>query len=85
MFEFVITDEFKKELDFLEPVSQSAVKEKLRFILKLDDPLRHSRRLQGHKDLFRFRAGNYRIVFRLVQRRIILFRVRHRKHVYERL
>ena len=83
MFEFVVTDEFKKDLNDLDSVIQAAIKEKLRYIVTLGNPMQCARKLRGYKDLFRFRAGDYRMIFRLASKRIILFRVRHRKNVYE--
>lgn len=43
-----------------------------------------SRKLQGMKDCYRLRCGNYRILYRIddVAKRVIIYAIGHRKDVY---
>lgn len=54
-----------------------------------ENPYQHSSvtRLQGYKDLFRLRVGDYRIVFKLEKRHLLILVVKigHRKEVYDLL
>ena len=50
-----------------------------------DDPYPPgSRKLMGHDDVFRIRAGVYRLIYSVSGRRlvIIILKIRHRKDVY---
>jgi len=45
------------------------------------------KKLQGYKDLYRIRSGNYRIVYTVREKMLFVFvvRVAHRKDIYRRL
>lgn len=59
--------------EFLEEAQNSA---------KLSDlPVK---KIQGYKDFWRFRLGNYRIGISLEQETIIFRRILHRKDIYKR-
>lgn len=49
------------------------------------EPLRHAERL-AHTDLgsYRFRVGDYRVVFDLLGEEIVILRVGHRREIYKR-
>lgn len=85
MFDFFATHEFSRALQELEIMAQELVKEKLRYLEKMENPLPLAKRLKGYKDIFRFRAGNYRMVFRLEKQKIILLTVKDRRDIYEGL
>lgn len=85
MFEFAITDDFRKSLEQLDKRMQESIRSKLGFLSELKNPLRFAKRLTSYKDIFRFRAGDYRMVFRLEKRKIVLLLVKHRKDVYKGL
>jgi mRNA-degrading endonuclease RelE of RelBE toxin-antitoxin system len=72
MFEFFASEGFIKDLARLDQPIQHTVKEKLRFLKDAENPLLFSKKLKGHKNIFRFRAGDYRIVFRLEKKTILL-------------
>lgn len=83
MFNFVATDEFKADLANLEDSAQALVKQQLSSLSCLENPLHSSKKIRGHRNIFRFRAGDYRILFILAKKRIILLNVDHRKNVYQ--
>lgn len=85
MFEFLVSPSFRADLHGLDKNAVQGVREKLHFLAAAENPLLFSKRLKGCKDIFRFRAGNYRIVFRLEKQKIILLFAKHRKDIYENL
>ncbi|MBI4234705.1 type II toxin-antitoxin system RelE/ParE family toxin [Candidatus Peregrinibacteria bacterium] len=85
MFSFAVTDDFIKSLNKLDKSVATDVKAKLEKLAAYENPLIFAKKLQGYKDLFRFRQGDYRIVFQLQCKEILLLLVKHRKDVYEGL
>lgn len=85
MFEFLVTDDFKKSLDELDKSVQERVKEKLNFLSQQENPLIFAKKLKGHKNIFRFRAGDFRIIFQISNKKIVLLFIKHRKEVYKGL
>ncbi len=66
----------------------SAIKRQIgKAILKLlNDPLEHSEKLTDPKiGTYRFRIGEYRVVFDIEGKDIVVLRVGHRKEIYKRL
>lgn len=84
-FQFTVTDTFIDSLELLEKKIQRAVKKKLQALSKYEKPLYFAKKLKGKKNIFRFRSGNYRIVFRMDGREIILLLVKHRKDIYDKV
>ena len=46
-----------------------------------------SRKVRGYEDVFRIRAGTYRILYRIVGRRllVIILKIGHRREIYRSL
>ena len=82
-FEGTYTRQFLADLTDLGPAVQwrimNAIETKL-----LTDPFQHARKLVNEKGpgLWRFRVGDYRIRFDMEDRRLIFYRVRHRREIY---
>jgi mRNA interferase RelE/StbE len=85
MYEFITTKDFVDDFNKLEKSLQPRIKEKLSFLIKTENPLLFAKKLKGYKDVFRFRIGDYRLVFKLEKQKIILIYARHRKDIYEGL
>lgn len=85
MFEFIVTLKFVKSLESLDLTVQQHIKEKLEFFSVHENPLVFAKKLKGYKDLFRFRTGDFRIIFRLSKTKIFLLLAKHRKNIYEGL
>lgn len=85
MFEFIVTLKFVKSLKNLDLTIQQHIRQKLKFFSAHENPLIFAKKLKGHKDLFRFRAGDFRIIFRLSKIKIFLLLAKHRKDIYEGL
>lgn len=70
-----------KDIRKLDAVARKKVKSKLELFSKY--PLSHARRLTDPAlGKFRWRVGDYRVVFDLKGSKIIILRVGHRKEVY---
>jgi len=85
MFEIFLTADFIESLKNLDAPIQKQIKEKLEYLSKTENPLFFAKKLKGHKNLFRFRSGDHRMVFRLEKNVIVLLTVKHRKEIYEAL
>ena len=85
MFDFIASSDFVENLNALDLDTQARIKEKLRFFTAQENPLLHAKRLKGYKNIFRFRVGDFRIVFNQIKKTIILLKVKHRKDIYEKL
>lgn len=84
MYKFLWTGDFGESFEKLDHVIQEYVKEKLRFLSALPEPLRLAKKLKDKNDIYRFRAGSYRIVFRLEKNMVILLTIKHRKDIYKK-
>lgn len=84
-YNLIYTRRAEKDLRKLDPV----IKKRLigKAIIKLqDNPLEHSEKLTDPKaGTYRFRAGDYRIIFDIAGNDVVILRVGHRKDIYKRL
>mgnify|MGYP001606162969 CR=1 FL=1 len=73
-----------RDLKKLPKSAQRRIFEKLDFYTASDNPLRFAEFL-GDNALggFRFRIGDYRVVFDVKNRKIIILKIGHRKDVYK--
>lgn len=85
MFEFIVTPKFIESLKDLDLTVQQHIKQRLKFFSAHENPLIFAKKLRGYKDLFRFRAGDFRIIFRLSKTKFFLLLAKHRKDIYEGL
>jgi len=76
---------FYKDLQALQAQDQKRVKQKLREIITYTNPLQKAKKLLGYKDIYRFRSGDFRIVFQYSENSMTLLFVRHRKEIYRHL
>lgn len=85
-YRIIIDDEALKELEMLPKKLQRQIAAKI-------DALAHNPRptgceqLKGRADLLKIRSGDYRIVYKVEDDRVLVLvvRIRHRKDVYRRL
>jgi mRNA interferase RelE/StbE len=82
-YRLVYTQRAVRDIDRLE----AGVKKRIgaAILRYIDNPLLHSERLT-ETDLggYRFRIGDYRVIFDLEERDIVVLRVGHRKDIYKR-
>ncbi len=70
-----------KDIEKLDNVSKKRLKKKLEEYIK--DPLTHAKRLTDAKiGSFRWRIGNYRVIFDIDGQNIVVLRVGHRREIY---
>lgn len=83
-YNLVYTRRAGKDIQKLDPVIKRQIGKAL---LKLqDNPLEHSEKLTNLEiGTYRFRTGDYRIVFDIEGKDIVILRVGHRKEIYKRL
>jgi mRNA interferase RelE/StbE len=75
-----------KDLRKLPITVQRRIKEKLEFYLAQPDPLDYAVQLVGSKKSgeYRFRVGDYRVVFDKKASSLIVLYIEHRRDVYKR-
>ncbi len=82
-FRLIYTRRAVRDIEGLDP----RVKDRIgKTLLRYEkDPLRHAEKLT-HSDLgsYRFRVGDYRVVFDLEGEEIVVLRVGHRREIYKR-
>lgn len=70
-----------RELNKLEPIIARRIFSKIEK-LKINPYVEDIRRLKG-ENYFRFRVGDYRIIFEIYNDTIIILKVGHRKNIYK--
>jgi mRNA interferase RelE/StbE len=83
-FEARYSQQFLSDLQKLDPPIQRRILDAIETKL-LMDPFKYSKKLMGKTDpgRWRFRVGDYRIRFDIEGRVLLLYRVRHRREIYE--
>lgn len=72
-----------KDIRKLSPQIQKRLKLKLEWFAKQPEPLKFAEPLTKPADAqYRFRVGNYRILFDIEGHNIVLLQVQHRRDVY---
>lgn len=88
MYEIKFLRKAISELKKIDPIWQIRIKEKI--ILLAEDPLKLRNKIKPlkgkYKQLARLQFGNYRIIFKIQKKELIILiiRIAHRKEVYIR-
>ncbi|GAB5046404.1 type II toxin-antitoxin system RelE family toxin [Thermodesulfovibrio sp. TK110] len=82
MYEIIFTHRAIKDLEKLEKEVKNQIAIKLKeFSI---DPFRNSRKLINPKiGSYRFKIGNYRVIFDIEDNHLIILRIGHRKDIYK--
>ena len=82
-YDFVYTRRAEKDLRKLDKAVRNRIgKTMLQYRAA---PLKHAEKLTGEKlGMYRFRIGDYRVVFDIVGNDVVVLRVGHRKEIYRR-
>jgi len=81
MYKVLFTDRAKRDLKLLDKTLQNRIVSKLKEYSS--DPFSHSRKLTDIAiGNYRFRIGDYRVVFDIEKENIVILRIRHRKDIY---
>jgi len=82
-YKIVFTRRAAKDISKLEPEIKEKLGDTLRSYSK--DPLNHARKMiDPSLGSYRFRIGDYRVIFDIEGDEIIVLRVGHRKEIYRR-
>ena len=87
IFQLTYTKEALRDLHKLDRATAERILKKLDFWRRQSNPIHFSKPLQGDfKDCYRFRVGDYRIIFRLNEFNkmtiLLILRVQHRREIY---
>jgi mRNA interferase RelE/StbE len=80
---YLFTESAVKDLAKLDPVSREKIKRALERYLA--DPLKHAKKLV-HFSLgtYRFKIGDYRVIFDIELQDIVVLRIGHRQSIYRK-
>ena len=82
-YTIVITKKAKHDIDALDTVVKKRLGKKLLQVASLDDLRPIAKHLEDSRiGEYRLRVGDYRILFDLDEKNIVILRVQHRKDVY---
>lgn len=75
-----------KDLKKLPKSIQKRIKDKLNFYFTQPEPINYAVKLIGSSKTgqYRFRAGDYRVVFDLKDKNIVILYIEHRRDVYKK-
>jgi mRNA interferase RelE/StbE len=82
-YRLVFTRRAARDLEALDPEARGRIGDALQRYR--DEPLSYARRM-AHPTLggYRFRIGDYRVIFDIEGEEIVVLRVGHRSHIYRR-
>lgn len=81
MYKILLTQRALKDLDAIEKQEQIRITKKLKEYA--DEPLKHARKLATPKiGTYRFKIGDYRIIFDIDGENVVILRIGHRKSIY---
>jgi mRNA interferase RelE/StbE len=83
-YDLVYTQRAIRDIEKLDP----KIKKRLGNVLLRyrEDPLRHAEKLTDSKlGTYRFRIGDYRVIFDIEDNEVVVLRVGHRKEIYKRI
>lgn len=84
-YEYVITKNAAKDIAKLSPAVKKRIKTKLLFYISQKDPLAQAKTLTNNRyGNYRWRIGDYRVVFDVDNNKLVILQVQHRKEIYRR-
>lgn len=84
-YRYVITRVAAKDINKLDAVIKHRLKAKLEFFIAQKDPLAHAKALvASNYGSYRWRVGDYRVIFDVDGDKLIILQVQHRREVYRR-
>jgi mRNA interferase RelE/StbE len=83
VFVFEFKKKATKELEKFPPQIRKRILKKLKFYSLQENPLRFAEKLKDRRfGEYRFRIGDYRMLFDVEDHRIVILKVGHRKDIY---
>lgn len=84
MFKFEFKTKAARELEKLPSQVRKRILEKLKFYSLQENPLKFAEKLKDYRfGEYRFRIGDYRVIFDVKNHRIIILKVGHRRDIYK--
>ncbi len=84
-YHLIIESRARKDLQSLDLIVQKHIAKKLKYFIEQPNPLQFAKKLvDSSGGDYRWRVGNYRVVFDVTGKEIRLLRVQHRKDVYKK-
>lgn len=81
------TNKAFKQFTKLPKESRVFIAHKIDYFLEAGNPIKFAKKLQGNSRYYRFRAGDYRLIFSKKDEKtfilLLIVKVAHRKDVYE--
>lgn len=82
MYEIILTNRAKKDFNSFDDLIKKKIGKKLNEYAS--NPFLYAKKLSDtNLGSFRFRIGNYRVVFDVDENKIIVLRIGHRKDIYK--
>ncbi len=83
-YRLVYTRRAEKDIKKLDPTVKTSIGNSLRKLQ--DNPVQYSEKLTDPRiGTYRFRIGDYRVIFDIEGKDIVVLRIGHRKDIYRRL
>lgn len=84
MYHYIFRPQAEKELKKLSPNVQIQIISKLKFFISTPDTLNFASHLKDNNlGSYRFRIGDYRVIFDLEEDIIIIHNIGHRREIYK--
>lgn len=85
-YSIVFTKSSARDISKLTPAVQKRIKQKLEFYLNSPAPLDQAKTLTNSKyGDYRWRVGDYKIIFDVDKDEIVILQVQHRRDIYKNL
>lgn len=87
IYKFIFQSEAEEEFVSLPDLVKERILKKLRFWADSGKPFEFAKRLNSEQELYRFRIGDYRVIFTPKDKNtfviLLILKVGHRKDIYE--
>jgi len=81
--EIIFAERAKRDWDKLDNKIKNQIRKKLKFYLKLTNPLRFAEKLKDPQlGMYHFLIGDWRVIFDYLENKIYILRIAHRKDIY---
>lgn len=81
-YQILFSNRAIKDLNKIDKTDKNRIKEKL--LILSEDPIKNAKKLSDPKiGTYRFRIGDYRVVFDIDGTNIVILRIGHRKNIYK--
>ena len=82
--EIFFTERAKRDWDKLDNKTKNQIRKKLFFYINTNNPLNFAEKLKDRRlGMYRFRVGDWRIIFDHYKNKIYILRIAHRKDIYK--